>query len=130
VPADLSATFTALKAVLVPYAKRFTVTSNTPTAYTLDEEGSGYRTLFGSVFTRTRDVSFAFYPLQVFRDLVLPTSLAAKTTKTYRYSLKFTGLTKTELRALTRVVEAGWKLVADRRAADPARSYHLPRSSG
>src|SRR5262249_19353138 len=125
--ADHSATFAALQAIVVPYAKHFTVRDDTATTYSLHEEGAGYRTLFASVYVRTRDVSFAFYPIAVFRELAVPKALAAKATKSHRYALNFATVTKAQIVALARRVEAGWKRVEARRAEDPARSYPLPR---
>ena len=117
-------TFAAIRLLLAPYAKHFTVWEDSDDIYDLEEETPGARTLFGSVYRTRRGVQLLLYPLNVFPELheKLPRTLASKLTQ--KYVLRFSTLAAAERAALAKLVTAAWQRVAAQRVLNPGRSYH------
>ena len=117
--------FTAIKALLVPYAKHFKVWQDTSDVYDLQEDFTHSRTLFGYVYITRGGARLGFYPLTVFPELHvgLPASLASKIKS--KWVLDFKTVTAAEKKALAKLFATGWDcIVAKRKLLGPDRGFY------
>jgi hypothetical protein len=117
--------FTAIKSLLVPYAKHFKVWQDTSDVYDLQEDFTHSRTLFGYVYTSRAGARLGFYPLNVFPELHagLPASIASKIKS--KWVLDFKTVTAAEKKALAKLFAAGWDcIVAKRKLLGPDRGFY------
>jgi hypothetical protein len=116
--------FTTIKKLLVPYAKHFTVFSDTDDTYDLEEELPHSRTMFGYVHRSRGGARLIFYPLNAFPELRagLPQVLASKLKS--KYVLPFSTITAGQRAALAKLFQVAWARIAAQRELNPKRAYY------
>ena len=116
--------FITIKKLLVPYAKHFTVSTDSDDTYVLDEDLPHSRTMFGYLHRSRGGARLVFYPLQVFAELrdSLPPVLARKLKS--KCILPFPTVTAADRAALTKLFRAGDQRVAAQRKLNPNRGYY------
>lgn len=116
--------FAAIKQLLVPYARHFSIHADDQTSYVLNEELPHSRTMFAYLSVSRSGARLAFYPLHVFPELRdgLPKVLASQLKQ--KCIFRFSTVSAAEIVAVRNMLRVGFDRIEAQRVLNPGRAYY------